>query len=150
MGAELPAELAPLAGALGVEWPRADEDELYGTALRWQALAGELRDHGAALADRAASLDLPVPVGRFEAAALAADVLAGCLLTLATVTAELKRYAVHRLGELAALLATGTGAYADLVAVALTGAAVRRATHTAGTLVDGRLVPLLRSAAAVT
>jgi hypothetical protein len=156
----LPAELAGLADALGVDWPDVDEDALYATALRWVAVAAALREREAGArmdlrrllaAERAAGslahlvTGWAAPRRRFAAVALAADTLAGCLLTLASVVCELKRYVLARLADLAAVLATAehTSAYPAAV---LTGAALRRATRTAGGVVDTRLVPVLEAA----
>lgn len=151
MGIALPAELAPVAGALGVSWPRTDEDVLYETALRWAEVAAALRTQGAAAARELAALaggyqPGAVPGQRFRTGALAADTLAGCLLTLAAVVCELKRYVLGRLAELTAVLAGGTGE-AGLAAAALTRTALYRATRSATTLIDGALVPLLLAAA---
>jgi hypothetical protein len=153
MGIALPAELAGVAGALGVSWPRTDEDALYETALRWAEVAAALRTGAAAtsrdlgaLAGSYDGLADAVPGQRFRTCALAADTLAGCLLTLAAVLCELKRYVLGRLAELTAVLAAGAGE-PDLAAVVLTRAAVNRATRSATTLIDGSLIRLLEAAA---
>ncbi|WP_345029730.1 hypothetical protein [Kutzneria kofuensis] len=42
MGITLPADLAEIAGQVGVQWPQADETAMHNAALAWRTAAAKL------------------------------------------------------------------------------------------------------------